>query len=120
MGTADPQAILIPSLGVEMPEASSTQTQARAPRLTLNTDGQRHPVLNALTAFTFLAGCAAFASALVVRLHLAATILGLTAFGIGLLAQMMSATREERIFIVAGIIAGGVGMGLGIAHGGFG
>jgi ABC-type lipoprotein release transport system permease subunit len=32
----------------------------------------------------------------------------------------MSATREERIFLVAGIVAGFVGMGLGIAHGGFG
>ena len=31
---------------------------------------------------------------------------------------MMSATREERVIIVAGIIAGFVGLALGLAHGG--
>ena len=31
---------------------------------------------------------------------------------------MMSATREERIVIVTGIIAGFVGLALGLAHGG--
>jgi hypothetical protein len=38
---------------------------------------------------------------------------------VGLYAQMISATREERIVIVAGIIAGFVGLALGLAHGGF-
>jgi len=38
---------------------------------------------------------------------------------IGLLAQMMSATRAERMVIVVGIVASFVGMGLGFAHGGF-
>jgi hypothetical protein len=33
---------------------------------------------------------------------------------------MMSATREQRVLIVAGLIAAFVGLGLGIAHGGFG
>ena len=32
---------------------------------------------------------------------------------------MMSATREERILIVTGMIAGFVGLALGLAHGGF-
>lgn len=97
-----------------------TQPETRGPRLTLNTDGQRHPVLNAATAFTFLAGIAGFALGLVVKAHLAATIIGIMAFGVGMMAQMLSATREQRIFIVAGIIAAGVGGGLGLAHGGFG
>jgi hypothetical protein len=97
-----------------------TQTRTRVPRLTLNSDGQRHTLLNVVTAFTFLAGIAAFALGLVVRLHLAATVIGIVAFGVGLVAQMNSATREERIFIVAGLVAGFVGMGLGLAHGGFG
>jgi uncharacterized membrane protein len=103
-----------------MPEAISTQTHSRTPRLTLNSDGRRHPVLNAATAFTFLAGTVAFALGLIIRQHLAATIIGIAAFGIGMLAQLVSATREERIFIVAGLVAAFVGMGLGIAHGGFG
>ena len=113
-----------------MPEATSTRTQsaqthgtqaqARVPRLTLNTDGQRHPQLNAATAFTFLGGIAGFALSLVVNAHLAATVLGILVFGVGMVTQMFSATREQRVFIVAGIIAAGVGAGLGLAHGGFG
>jgi hypothetical protein len=113
-----------------MPEATSTQaqgtqtqgtqTKARAPRLTLNTDGQRHPRLNAATAFTFFGGIAAFALGLVVEAHLAATVLGTVVFGAGMASQLMSETREQRVFIVAGIIAAGVGAGVGLAHGGFG
>jgi hypothetical protein len=100
-------------------QTHGTQTQAPVPRLTLNTDGQRHPQLNAATAFTFVGGIAAFALGLVVNAHLAATILGIVAFGVGMVAQMFSATREQRVFIMAGIIAAGVGGGLGLAHGGF-
>jgi len=40
-------------------------------------------------------------------------------FGVGLAAQLNSATREERIVLVTGIIAAFVGMALGIGHGGF-
>jgi hypothetical protein len=106
-----------------MPEATSTQTPptatARAPRLTLNTDGQRHPMLNAVSVVVCLAGIAAFAIGLIVHLHLVATILGILTFGVGLCAQMVSATREERILIVTGLVGAFVGMGLGLAHGGF-
>jgi FtsH-binding integral membrane protein len=103
-----------------MPEAISTTTQGRAPRLTLNSDGRRHPALNAATAFTFVAGACAFPLGLIVREHLAATAIGMAAFAVGMVSQLVSATREERIFIVAGLVAGFVGMGLGFAHGGFG
>ena len=103
-----------------MPEALTTQPRSRVQRLTLNSDGKHHPVLNVATAFTFVAGVAAFPLSLIVRQHLAATIIGMAAFGIGLLAQLFSATREERVFIVAGLVSAFVGMGLGIAHGGFG
>jgi hypothetical protein len=109
-----------------MPDVMSTEsqsgarTQNLASRLTLNSDGQRHPVLNAVATFTFLAGIAAFALGLVVRLHLVALILGIVVFGVGMVAQLLSATREQRVFLIAGIIAGGVGAGLAIAHGGFG
>lgn len=108
-----------------MPDAVKTAspvstTPPRQPsRLTLNTDGQRHPVLNALTLFTFAAGIVAFACGLIVSAHTIATVLGILGFGVGLLAQLNSATREQRTFIVAGIIAAFVGMAMGIAHGGF-
>jgi hypothetical protein len=108
-----------------MPEATSTQTQGthaetHGMRLTLNTDGQRHPALNAATAFTFFVGIAGFALSLVVNAHVVATCLGIAAFGVGMTTQMFSATREQRVFIMAGVIAAGVGAGLGLAHGGFG
>ena len=108
------------SLGVTMPEAFSAQADVRAPRLTLNSDGKRHPVLNVVTAFTFVAGAAAFPLGLIVRDHLVATVVGMVVFAVGMAAQLVSATREQRIFIVAGLVAAFVGMGLGIAHGGFG
>lgn len=103
-----------------MRQAISTRTHVQVPRLTLNSDGKRHPLLNAVTGFVFLAGIAAFALGLIGKEHVSATVLGIVAFGVGLFGQMMSETREERIFLVTGIVAGFVGMGLGIAHGGFG
>jgi hypothetical protein len=109
-----------PSMEVaEMPAAISAHAPSRIPRFTLNSDGQRHPLLNITAGFTFFAGIAAFALGLFHAYHLPATILGMGSFGIGLVGQMYSATREERYFLVAGIVAGFVGMGLGIAHGGF-
>jgi len=45
-------------------------------------------------------------------------VTGLAAMLVGLVSQMMSATREERVIIVTGIIAGFVGLALGLAHGG--
>ncbi len=109
-----------------MPEAISTQTQSRSrtqsrqQRLTLNSDGERHLLLNAVAILTLVAGAAAFPLGLIVKDHLLASIVGMAAFGVGLLAQLYSATREQRIVIMAGVVAGFVGMGLGIAHGGFG
>jgi hypothetical protein len=96
----------------------ATKTQSRA-RVTLNSDGERHPLENSLTLFTFLAGLLAFAIGFIVRAHFAATLIGLAAFVVGLYAQMVSVTREQRIFIMAGMIGAFVGAGLSIAHGGF-
>ncbi|HEV2243462.1 MAG TPA: hypothetical protein VGR98_20625 [Streptosporangiaceae bacterium] len=99
-----------------MPEAIRTQSRAR---LTLNSDGQRHPVENALTAFSFVAGIVAFAIGFIVRAHAVGTVLGIVAFLVGLYSQMVSNTREQRVLIMTGIVAAFVGMGLSIAHGGF-
>ena len=82
--------------------------------------GESRTALNAVAAFTCLAGIAAFAIGIVVKAHLIATILGIAVFAVGMIAQMLSQTREQRIIIVTGIIAAAVGAGLGIAHGGFG
>jgi len=87
--------------------------------LTLNTDGKRHPVLNAAAAYSVLAGLVSFLLGMLSKQHFAGSILGVSGLLIGLLAQMMSATRAERMVIIFGIVASFVGMGLGLAHGGF-
>jgi hypothetical protein len=104
---------------VGTPETATAQTQTRALQLTLNSDGHRHPLLNAVAFFTLACGVSAFVLGLYHSQHLIPSILGIIAFGVGLVAQMLSATREQRVLIVAGLVAGFVGMGLGIAHGGF-
>jgi hypothetical protein len=97
-----------------------SQAPARPrPHLTLNTDGKRHPVLNAAAAYSVLAGLVSFVLGMLTTQHIAGSILGVTGLVIGLLAQMMSVTRAERMVIVFGIVASFVGMGLGLAHGGF-
>jgi len=88
--------------------------------LTLGADGKRHPVQLGLTAFTLLAGVVAFGTGLIVRQHLAASVLGAASMVVGLYMQMISATRPQRIVLMAGVVAGFVGVCLGIAHGGFG
>ena len=103
-----------------MRQAVSQPAHARTPLITLNSDGQRHPALNAAAIVTFLAGIAAFAIGFVVRAHFAATILGGVALAAGLYVQLVSATREQRVLVVTGLVGAFVGLGLGIAHGGFG
>jgi hypothetical protein len=78
---------------------------------------------------TLLVGLASFVLAIVIRNDSAARGLGwaiatgatgLASMVGGLAAQMFSATTEQRVLIVTGIIAGFVGFALGAAHGGFG
>jgi len=92
----------------------------------LNSDGQRHPVQNVLTIFTLVAGLIAFVLGLIVRnthagaaVHITATALGLAAMLVGLCVQMVSATRNQRVLLVAGMIAGFVGLAIGLSRGGF-
>jgi len=99
---------------------SVVRAHPHLPHVRLNSDGQPHPLLNALTLVTLVFGVVAFALGFVVRAHLAACVIGLVALVIGLYAQLMSETREERILIVTGLVAAFVGVGLGFAHGGFG
>jgi hypothetical protein len=104
-----------------------TPGHGRFPHVNLNSDGQRHPLLNSVSIFTLVAGLVSFALGLVIRnvpsagpgTAIAAAATGLVAMLVGLCAQMMSATREERVLIVTGITAGFVGFALGLAHGGF-
>jgi len=71
-------------------------------------------------------GLVSFALGMIVRnTHTSAAVViittatGLLACLVGLYVQMISATREQRILIVTGIIAGFVGLALGLSKGGF-
>jgi hypothetical protein len=105
---------------------ASTDQDRPSPHI-LNSDGQPHPVLNVLTIFTLLDGLVAFAIGLFIRnaptaaaaWHIIATATGLSAILVGLYGQMVSATREQRVLLVTGMIAGFVGLALGLSKGGF-
>jgi hypothetical protein len=99
-----------------MPEVASARPRSH---LTLNSDGQRHPLENSLAVFTLITGLIVFAVGWVVSLHVLASVLGIVSLLVGLYAQMISATREERVIIVTGLVAAFVGTALGFAHGGF-
>jgi hypothetical protein len=60
----------------------------------------------------------AFALGFIVARHLIASWIGLGALVVGFYAQLISATREQRIVIVTGLVAGFVGLMLAFAHGG--
>ncbi|HEX6523098.1 MAG TPA: hypothetical protein VF070_24340 [Streptosporangiaceae bacterium] len=109
--------------------AGTVRTRSRLPHITLNSDGQSHPLINVLAFFTLIIGLVSFVLGLVIRnvsgadttaMAIVTAATGLVSLLVGLYAQMISATREERVIIVTGIIAGFVGLALGLAHGGFG
>jgi hypothetical protein len=103
-----------------------TGRPGRLPRLNLNSDGRPHPLLNAASFSILIVGLFSFAIGLFLRTGpsgehgwaILAAVTGLAGLLVGLFLQMMSATREERIIIVTGIIAAFVGLALGLAHGG--
>jgi FtsH-binding integral membrane protein len=93
----------------------------------LNSDGRPHPVENALAIGILVIGLVSFVLGMIIRnspsagtpMRVIATVTGLVSLFVGLYAQMVSATREQRVLIVTGIIAGFVGLAIGLAHGGF-
>lgn len=101
------------------------RARPRVPHLTLNDDGQRHPVENSLSVFTLVGGLVACVLGFLAYqdvsgawTHVGATWLGLIVLVVGLPAQLYSATRSERMLIVTGLVAAFVGVCLGLAHGG--
>jgi hypothetical protein len=88
-------------------------------RLTLNTDGRRHPAENLMTFATLLVGLLAFFTGFIVRAHVIASWAGAIGFCGGLYIQLVSSTTAQRSIIIVGVVASFVGVALGIAHGGF-
>jgi hypothetical protein len=108
-----------------MPQAAKARVRLHLPHVTLNTDGRSHPAENVLSVGTLIAGLVSLAFGFLANqggaaawAHVAASWLGLLALGIGLYSQLVSATREERMLIVTGLVAAFVGVSLGLAHGG--
>jgi len=108
--------------------ADTVRTRSRLPHVTLNSDGQPHLLVNILTVFTLVVGLVSFVLGLIIRnvpsadskaMALTAAVTGLVCLLVGLYAQMISATREQRVLIVTGLIAGFVGLALGLGFGGF-
>jgi uncharacterized membrane protein len=108
--------------------AGTVRTRSRLPHITLNSDGESHLLLNLTTIFVLLLGLVSFVLGLVIRnvpsadskaMAILAAVTGLVAMVVGLFAQMISATREQRVLIVTGIIAAFVGLALGLGHGAF-
>ena len=103
-----------------------TGSPGRVPRLNLNSDGRSHPLLNVASFSVLIVGLLSFSLGLFLRTGpssahvwaVVAAVTGLAGLLIGLFLQMMSATLEERVIIVTGIIAAFVGLALGLAHGG--
>lgn len=88
------------------------------PHITLNTDGERHPIENSLTIATAMLAAVALSCAWVSSLHAVASWAGALGVVIGLRAQLVSATRGERGVNVIALGAAAVGMGLGLHNGG--
>jgi hypothetical protein len=114
-GTATPG-----TTGAGAPASDPTQ-----PQVTVNDDGQRHPLETPLSLFTLVAGIVACVlgflanqSGMGAWAHVGATWLGLITLIVGLPAQLFSSTRTERMLIVTGLVAAFVGVCLGLAHGG--
>jgi ammonia channel protein AmtB len=92
----------------------------------LNSDGQPHPVENILAIVILILGLVSFTLGMIIRnahtgaaVIVIATATGLVSILVGLYLQMISATREQRILLVTGMIAGFVGLALGLSKGGF-
>jgi hypothetical protein len=102
-----------------MGQATDSHPHPQQRRITLNPDGRRHPRENSVTIFTLVAGLVAVPAGFIVSQHVLASAAGAAGLLVGLYAQMISATRPERMIIVTGLVAAFVGIALGLAHGGF-
>jgi hypothetical protein len=104
----------------ETAEAGPGQTIGTQPGLVDTATRRSAMVENGLTAFTVVTGLIAFAIGWVVALHSIATVVAVACMVVGMYAQLVSNTREQRIVVVTGLVAAFVGGALAIAHGGVG
>lgn len=82
------------------------------------TDGRPHPLQNVLMIVAGVLGILAFVTAMFHNLHLISSWAGLIGLLTGAYGQYISKTTWERFALVLGMGASGVGLLLGVAHGG--
>ena len=103
------------------------QTSEQPSPLSMHGTGASTMIVTGAAALTLLLGLVSFVLGMIVRnmhgapsaFHVIALVTGGLSFVIGMFFQMISGTRNERIIIVTGMIAGFVGAALGLAAGGF-
>ncbi|MFE9251903.1 hypothetical protein [Streptomyces sp. NPDC007088] len=81
-------------------------------------DGRPHPLQNTLVVATLVLGVLAFATSFFHGLHLLSSWAGLVGVVLGAYGQYISVTTRERFGLVIGMGAAGVGLLIGMAHGG--
>jgi hypothetical protein len=86
--------------------------------LTLNTDGQRHPLENSLTVAACVLGALAVVTSAFSNLHLISSWAGLIGIITAGYGQYISVTTAERFLLILGLGASGIGFFIGMAHGG--
>jgi hypothetical protein len=103
------------------------QTSEQPSPLSMHGTGTSTMIVTGAAALTLVLGLVSFVLGMIVRnmhgapsaFHVIALVTGGLSFVIGMFFQMISGTRNERIIIVTGMIAGFVGAALGLAAGGF-
>ncbi|GAA1921681.1 hypothetical protein GCM10009716_32840 [Streptomyces sodiiphilus] len=94
------------------------QTAQHGPLAFLNSDGRAHPKENTLAVVTLVLGAVAVLTTFSEGLHLISSWAGLAGIITGAWGQLISATTAERMVLVIGLGAAGLGFYLGVANGG--
>lgn len=81
-------------------------------------DGRPHPLQNTLAVVTLTLGVLAFVSSFFDSLHLLSSWSGLVGILVGAYGQYISVTTRERFALIVGMGAAGIGLLIGMAHGG--
>jgi hypothetical protein len=87
--------------------------------LTLNTDGERHPVENSLAVASITIGLIALVLGFIPPTHFFGALAGVIGLPLALYSQLVSATTGERWLNVVGMVGSFVGAGFALSHGGF-
>jgi hypothetical protein len=91
----------------------------RRSAISLNTDGERHPLENSLAVAAICIGLAALVLGFIPATHFFGAVAGVIGLPLALYSQMVSATTGERWLNVVGMVCSFVGAGFAISHGGF-